>query len=85
VDSYGDSHPERITADKVECKELAQQSSGDAITETGKGAVIGGLLGAAAGAVIGAATGSPAKECERNKLTNWRRMIVRIQGATTGA
>jgi hypothetical protein len=26
-----------------------------------------------------------AKEFERNKLTNWRRMIVRIQGATTGA
>ncbi len=25
------------------------------------------------------------KECERNKLTNWRRMVVRIQGATTGA
>ncbi len=25
------------------------------------------------------------KECGRNKLTSWRRMIVRLQGATTGA
>ncbi len=24
------------------------------------------------------------KECGRNKLASWRRMIVRIQGATTG-
>ncbi len=61
IDSYGDSRPERITADKLECRELAQQSSGDAVTETGKGAVIGGLLDAATGAAIGAATGNPGK------------------------
>ncbi|MDQ3564795.1 MAG: glycine zipper family protein [Pseudomonadota bacterium] len=59
VDPYGDPHPERITADTVECKQIAQQAAGSTGGETVRGTLLGGAIGAAAGAAIGAAVGSP--------------------------
>ena len=59
VDPYGDPNAERIQQDTAECRQLAEQASGDTATEAGKGALVGGLLGAAAGAAIGAAVGAP--------------------------
>jgi phage tail tape-measure protein len=59
VDSYNDPNANRISADMVECKQLASQASGWTAGETAKGMAVGGLLGAAAGAAIGAAVGSP--------------------------
>jgi len=59
VDPYNDPNANRISADTVECKQLASQSSGWTPGETAKGMAVGGLLGAAAGAAIGAAVGDP--------------------------
>lgn len=59
VDTYGDPNASRISADMVECQQIARQASGWSPGEAGTGAVAGGLLGAAAGAALGAATGSP--------------------------
>ena len=50
VDSYGDPNAGRIQQDMGECENLAKQSSGDTASETGKGALVGGLIGAATGA-----------------------------------
>lgn len=60
VDPYNDKYASYVDRDMVECRELAQHAAGgDAVKETGKGALIGGAIGAAAGAVIGAAVGAP--------------------------
>lgn len=59
VDPYNDPNANRISADMVECKQLALQASGGTSTEALKGGAVGGLIGAAAGAAIGAAVGSP--------------------------
>ncbi|MBA3495071.1 MAG: hypothetical protein H0T87_13430 [Gammaproteobacteria bacterium] len=59
VDPYADPHPERISADTVECKQIAQQAAGSTGGETVKGTLLGGAIGAAAGAALGAAVGSP--------------------------
>ncbi|MFQ5449652.1 MAG: glycine zipper family protein [Nitrospinaceae bacterium] len=61
VDPYNDPNAAYIERDKMECRQLAKQASGDTAMETGKGALIGGALGAAAGAAIGAAVGSPGR------------------------
>ena len=59
VDPYTDKNAARLGVDEAQCRQIAQQSSGGSLHETGKGALIGGLLGAAAGAAIGAAAGDP--------------------------
>ncbi len=61
VDPYGDPNSYRLEQDMYECRQLAQQASGNTATETAKGTAIGALLGAAAGAALGAATGDPGK------------------------
>ena len=50
IDTYGDKNSDNIQQDKIECDELAKESSSDTGEEIGKGALIGGALGAAAGA-----------------------------------
>ena len=57
VDSYGDPNAANIGRDNVECRQLAKSAAGDAATETGKGALIGGALGAATGAIFGLSVG----------------------------
>src|ERR687895_2942510 len=49
VDLYGDPHPERLTADVAECKQVALQASGGTAGQATQGALVGGLIGAAAG------------------------------------
>ena len=61
IDTYGDKNQANIQQDKIECDELANDSSSDTGEEVGKGALIGGALGAAAGATIGAAVGNAGK------------------------
>jgi outer membrane lipoprotein SlyB len=61
IDTYGDKNSANIQQDKIECDELAKDSSSDTGEEVGKGALIGGALGAAAGATIGAAVGNAGK------------------------
>ena len=61
IDTYGDKNAANIQQDKIECDELAKDSSSDTGEEVGKGALIGGALGAAAGATIGAAVGNAGK------------------------
>src|SRR5918996_2937795 len=60
VDLYGDPHPERLTADVAECKQVALQASSGTAGQATQGALVGGLIGAAAGAAIGAAGGGAA-------------------------
>ena len=57
VDPYTDPNAARLGVDESQCRQIATQSSGGSLQETGKGALLGGLLGAAAGAAIGAAAG----------------------------
>jgi outer membrane lipoprotein SlyB len=59
IDPYTDKNAARLGVDEAQCRQIAQQSSGNTLHQTGKGAVVGGLLGAAAGAAIGAAAGDP--------------------------
>lgn len=59
VDPYTDPNAARLGTDEAQCRQIAQQSAGSSLKETGKGALVGGLLGAAAGAAIGAAAGDP--------------------------
>lgn len=59
VDSSRDRHPEYISQDMAECKQLARQASSIG-TETLKGGAAGALIGGAAGAAIGAVVGNPA-------------------------
>jgi len=40
VDPYADPHPERITQDTVECKQIAQQAAGSTGGETVKGTLL---------------------------------------------
>jgi outer membrane lipoprotein SlyB len=61
IDTYGDKNAAHIQQDKIECDELAKDSSSDTGEDVGKGALIGGALGAAAGAAIGAAAGNAGK------------------------
>ena len=61
IDPYDDQHAANIQPDKIECEELAKESSNGTDGEIGKGALIGGALGAAAGATIGAAAGNAGK------------------------
>ncbi|MEA2078927.1 MAG: hypothetical protein U9P00_03560 [Pseudomonadota bacterium] len=61
VDTYGDSRAEYITHDKVECQQLAQQTSGNPTEKAAVGGLAGGALGAATGAAIGAITGNAGK------------------------
>ena len=61
IDTYGDKNAANIQQDKIECDELAKDSSSDTGEEVGKGALIGGALGAAAGATIGAVAGNAGK------------------------
>ena len=61
IDPYGDLRATNIQQDKIDCGELAKESSSDTGEEIGKGALIGGALGAAAGAAIGAAVGNAGK------------------------
>ena len=61
IDPYGDQHVANIQSDKIECEELAKESSNGTDGEIGKGAIIGGTVGAAAGATIGAAAGNAGK------------------------
>jgi uncharacterized lipoprotein YmbA len=55
VDPYTDPNAARLGTDEAQCRQIANQSAGSSLQQTGKGALIGGLLGAAAGAAIGAA------------------------------
>jgi len=59
VDPYTDPNAARLGTDEAQCRQIATQSSGGSLQQTGKGAVLGGLLGAAAGAAIGAAAHDP--------------------------
>lgn len=59
VDPYTDPNAARLGIDEAQCRQIAEQSSGGSLRQTGKGAILGGLLGAAAGAAIGAAAGDP--------------------------
>lgn len=59
VDPYTDPNAARLGIDEAQCRQIAQQSSGGSLQQTGKGAILGGLLGAAAGAAIGAAAHDP--------------------------
>ena len=61
IDPYGDKNAANIQQDKIECEELAKESSSETDGEIGKGALVGGALGAAAGATIGAAVGNAGK------------------------
>jgi outer membrane lipoprotein SlyB len=58
VDPYTDPNAARLGTDEAQCRQIATQSSGGSLEQTGKGAILGGLLGAAAGAAIGAAAGN---------------------------
>ena len=60
IDTYGDKNTANLQQDKIECDELAKDSSNHTSEEVGKGALIGGALGAAAGATppAGAAAGA---------------------------
>lgn len=58
VDSFGDSNPTRIEADKAECLRLGNEASGGSAYDAAKQGVVGGAVGAAIGAAIGAASGS---------------------------
>jgi hypothetical protein len=44
VDTYGDSRAQYTSRDMEECRSLALRASGDTASETGKGAVVGGLI-----------------------------------------
>ena len=59
VDPYTDPNAARLGTDEAQCRQIATQSSGGSLQQTGKGAILGGLLGAAAGAAIGAAAHDP--------------------------
>ncbi len=59
VDPYTDPNAARLGTDEAQCRQIANQSAGSSLQQTGKGALIGGLLGAAAGAAIGAAAHDP--------------------------
>jgi outer membrane lipoprotein SlyB len=59
VDPYTDPNAARLGIDEAQCRQIANQSAGSSLQQTGKGALIGGLLGAAAGAAIGAAAHDP--------------------------
>ena len=59
IDPYTDPNAARLGIDESQCRQIAQQSSGGSLQQTGKGALLGGLLGAAAGAAIGAAAHDP--------------------------
>ena len=59
VDPYTDPNAARLGIDESQCRQIATQSSGGSLQQTGKGALLGGLLGAAAGAAIGAAAHNP--------------------------
>ena len=59
IDAYNDPNQSNIERNKMECRTLSRQASGDVAEETGKGVVIGGALGAIGGVIIGAAVGSP--------------------------
>jgi outer membrane lipoprotein SlyB len=59
VDPYTDPNAARLGIDESQCRQIANQSAGSSLQQTGKGALIGGLLGAAAGAAIGAAAHDP--------------------------
>ncbi len=61
VDPYGDPNAYRLNQDIAECQALASRASGNAYTETAKGAAVGGLVGAATGAALGAISGDPGK------------------------
>jgi len=61
VDSYNNPNAWRLNQDMRECDQLARQASGGLMTETAKGAAVGGLIGGASGAALGAITGDPAK------------------------
>ncbi len=52
------SKSDTLSRDLAECKQLAQEVSGDPAKKAGIGALAGGALGAAAGAVLGAASGN---------------------------
>ena len=59
VDTYNDPNLSNLERNKMECRTLARQASGDVAEETVTGAVMGGVLGAIGGVIIGAAVGSP--------------------------
>jgi outer membrane lipoprotein SlyB len=59
VDPYTDPNAARLGIDEAQCRQIANQSAGSSLHQTGKGALLGGLLGAAAGAAIGAAAHDP--------------------------
>jgi len=61
VDTYNDPNLSNIERNKMECRTLARQASGDVAEETVSGAVMGGALGAIGGVILGAVVGSPGK------------------------
>jgi outer membrane lipoprotein SlyB len=59
---YGDSRSRSVAYDdEAYCRRVADDVSGDTVTEVGKGAIVGGAVGAAAGAAAGAIAGDAGK------------------------
>ena len=58
VDTYGSSRAQYVSRDLEQCRNLANQASGDSVGQGARGAVRGGLVGAAGGAALGAALGN---------------------------
>lgn len=60
-DPYSGAQHGSVTADQANCQRVAETAAGGAVTEVGKGAIVGGAVGAAAGAAAGAIAGDAGK------------------------